>query len=279
MTEGGFLAKAIDWLKNKVAPFGVIYIALIGIFAVAELQRREKLLAVVVERETAVSAALAALNTTNDPSAESKRASLDKERATLAGLHARLVTLIIVGPPQQATGPSGTLKGIACDLTAMDDPTIVCAASSTARKSSLREIAATLALKRAAEERSSGDVFAVLVIVAAVGGALIRLYLPNHEAKAPFRSVLRGIGGGIVCYLCISGGGLPLARVDSAVVSSPASGALLGLLAGMFSTKVFELLSDQVESWFEKLSPALKRGGDDAPTDGERSAAKSDEHA
>jgi len=237
---------------------GIVYIALIGIFAIEELQRRQKFHSIVTEREGEVTAALAALGSASDSTSVAKRTELEGTRKKLAAIHARLVALIVVGPAQR--GPSGILKGISCDLAALGDSSIRCPTESPGAFSSPREIAATIALKRMAEQRSSGDVFAVLIIVAAVGGAPIRLYLPGRNEADAFRTVFRAIGGGIVCFLVISGGSFQLPGISTTALTNPATGSLRGLLAGMFSTKVFAFLSTLVDSWFEKLASKKTNG-------------------
>jgi hypothetical protein len=178
----------------------------------------------------------------------------------------RLVSLILGGTIQRADGPPGTLKEILCEFTVIRNGEIRC--GEIMEGWSVRNVAATLALKRAFEQRASGDVFALLIIISSVGGALIRLYLPGEDERDAFRTIFRAIGGGIVCYLAIRGENLPFGEPNMTTftnpfggssmtaLTNPATASLLGLLAGMFSTKVFKLLSDVIDSWFDKLTPS-----------------------
>jgi hypothetical protein len=230
----------------------VVYIAMIGVFAIEELQRREKLVAMMTARETEVTSAIAAITSSQADDAAALRAALEGERHQLHALRVRLTALIIGG----TSGPKGAVKAILCGLAQTKNADMTCDEVHPEGWSA-RELSATLVLKRVSEQRSSGDIFAVLVIVAAIGGALIKLYLDDSKTEPPaFRPVLRAIGGGIVCYLVISGGTIPFNGTSVTSATTPATGALYGLLAGMFATKVFELVTALVENWVEKLKPA-----------------------
>ncbi|MFO0570967.1 MAG: hypothetical protein U0263_35360 [Polyangiaceae bacterium] len=245
-------------LGRFLRAFGIIYIALIGVFAIEELQRREKVLATINARERELGADLATLGSAQGDQAIGKRASLESEARILRALRVRTTALILGGAVHTANGIPGTVKAILCEYSATASAEIRCGGSD-AKWWSARELAATAVLKRAAEQRSSGDVFAVLIIVAAVGGALIRFYLPGEEESDWFRKVFRAIGGGTVCYLALAGGSVPFEGTDMHTFTSPPTAALLGLLSGMFSTKVFKLLSDLVDSWMDRVTPARSK--------------------
>ncbi len=248
-------ARMRRWPGRLIRGFAIVYIALIGILAIEELQRRDKVLALLTARENELAAALAPNTNADDP----RRLELEKERREIQGLRARTTTLIVGGSIQPKTRP---LKDILCELTKVRASSVTCDVDD-AHRDRFRDFLAEVALKRTAEQRSSGDVFAFLIVIAAIGGALIRLYLPGedeHDRKDDaFRRVLRATGGGVVCYLAITGGSIPLSGTSMTAYTSPATGALLGLLAGMFSTKVFQLLSSVVDTWVGKLMPADKR--------------------
>src|SRR5262245_17609470 len=123
-----------DKVLRILRGLGIVYIALVGIFAIEELQRRERLLGVIANREGEVAALLAGpigaqapLATPErrgaDPAAAllanpvdsqapqvpSHRRALADERVRLQGLRVRLVSLILGGTIQRAEGPPGTL--------------------------------------------------------------------------------------------------------------------------------------------------------------------------
>ncbi|WP_437573790.1 hypothetical protein [Sorangium sp. So ce887] len=241
------------WTWRVLRGLAIIYIAFIGILAIEELQRREKVLAVLTARDNEIAAALAVMGDDRGEASNPQKEVLDRERTKLQGLKARMTTLILGGSMRPNTRP---LKEILCELAATRSVEVTCDGQEQDR---LRDLAAALFLKRTAEQRSSGDVFAVLIVVAAVGGALVRLYLPGEyehdEHDDAFRTVFRAIGGGIVCYLALSGGSIPFSGTNLTAYTSPATGSLLGFLSGMFSTKVFLLLSSVVDSWVGKLMP------------------------
>lgn len=241
-------------LEHLFRGVGIAYIALIGIFAIEELQRREKVLATIIQRQVEVAAALSMLNTAQGDAAVNRRTTLEREAAALRGLHGRTTALILGGAIRPEKGPPGTIKAVLCELTALASPEITCG-NPQAEAWSLREILATVALKRPAEQRSSGDVFAVLIIVAALGGALISLYLDGESDSDWVRKLFRAVGGGTVCYLALTAGTVPFTSASLTTFGSPAMGSLLGLLSGMFSTKVFQLLSNVVDSWLTKVTP------------------------
>jgi hypothetical protein len=121
-----------------------------------------------------------------------------------------------------------------------------------------------MTLKELSERSASGAIFAVLVITAALGGALVQLSVTwdesktvswTHTAASVAYTLSRAAGGGIVCYLAIDGGSLPLSAADLLRYNSPATGSLAGFLAGMFSDKVFRLLSQLVDAFVARITP------------------------
>ncbi|WP_437477106.1 hypothetical protein WME75_27610 [Sorangium sp. So ce1014] len=246
------------WTGRVLRGLAIIYIAIIGILAIEELQRREKVLAVLTARDKELAAALAVMGDDRGEASNTQKEVLDRERTKLQGLKARITTLILGGSIRPNTRP---LKEILCELAATRSVEVTCDGQ---EQDGLRDLAAALFLKRTAEQRSSGDVFAVLIVVAAIGGAavsgaLVRLYLPGEyehdEHDDAFRTLFRAVGGGIVCYLALSGGCIPFSGTNLTAYTTPATGSLLGFLSGMFSTKVFLLLSSMVDSWVGKLMP------------------------
>jgi hypothetical protein len=231
---------------------GIVYIAAIGIFAIEELQRREETRALLRARVSDIAAAVVAVGNGPDSQTAAKRAELERELARTHDLERRLTALIVSGSVRTAAMREGSLRQIICEFTTIDRPTGQCDLG----RGTVRDVFGYLVLKRPAESTASGDILAILVVVAALGGALVRLYLPGAEREDSFRMVMRAIGGGVVCYLAISGGTLVPTDVGLTTVKSPATASLLGFLSGMFATRVFELISDLVDSWIVKLSPA-----------------------
>jgi hypothetical protein len=232
---------------------GIVYIAAIGIFAIEELKRRESTLELLKEREKDVAAALATLGGAAGPNAEKRRDELERQQATLRDLRTRLTALMLGGSVKSEGVAQSTVRQILCELTFVEKEHANCPEGTRGLD---RDIAATIVLKRPAEKTASGDVFAVLMIVASIGGALVRLYLPGGSEENAFRTIMQAIGGGIVCYLAVAGGALSLAELGVKSLSSPGTASLLGLLSGMFATKVFQLLSDIVDSGIAKLGPS-----------------------
>jgi hypothetical protein len=260
------------YLARLARGFAVAYIALIGILAIEELQRRDKVLALISARQNEVAAGLALLGSSQEARVAEQRATLEQQRSKLHALRTRVTSLILVGPLRPEKKAPVDLKLISCQLAELDDPTLSCREADDAvtladmpLREALRQGAALLFLKRTAERTASGDVFAILVVVAAIGGALIRLYLPGREKTDEMRAMFRAIGGGTVCYLVLSGGSIPFAGTNMTMYTSPAMGSLLGLLAGMFSTRVFKLLSDGVDAWSRKLTPRAELPATTAP--------------
>jgi hypothetical protein len=290
--------------KRILRAAGIVYIALIGIFAIEELQRREDALKVLERREATVAASLAILGSPSlggaaNPATEELRTQHAQELRLLAGLRARLTALILSGAIRTSTAKVDTIRAIQCELAAFTNPMLRCdrldgssAPVLTSRAPPplappaaavpspppllaavverpvaepkdavpppdplgvVTEFWAQLFLKRTVERAATGDVFAVLILTAAVGGALIVGYLPS--TKDPLRSaaILRALGGGVVCYLVLTAGKTPFTGADLASYKSPGAGTLLGLLAGMFSTRVFDTLSKLVDRWMDRL--------------------------
>jgi hypothetical protein len=105
---------------------------------------------------------------------------------------------------------------------------------------------------------------AILIVTASIGGALITLSLKKTRTESPLRTVLRAIGGGIVCYLAVDGGSIPLNVGDVSNIASPATASLYGLLAGMFSERGFGLLSDIVDAFLSRLTPSRENSPEDS---------------
>jgi uncharacterized protein YidB (DUF937 family) len=241
--------RRLHWLMSIGT---VTYIALIGIFAIEEIKARDDTLALLSGQQREVASDLAfALP------ASTRHQDLERRRDTLAALRARLEVLIIDGAVPIRNGRPGTLKEILCELALTDDPHVNCPVENeTAWTAST--VIPHLLLKYLSEESATGAVLAVLIITAAFGGALIRMSLESPEPDGKrilLRTLLRAIGGGIVCYLIVVGGNLPIAGAGLQNASGPATASLLGLLAGMFSNKVFELLSELVDAFVDKVRP------------------------
>lgn len=238
----------------------VVYIALIGAMAIEELERREQALKLIEERVETAAMALAAL----DPAGadDVRRKLLVREAASLRRLEVQTRALILGGPVTFVGRDRATVKQILCELAALEEPDATCVEPRVASWW-LREAITTAVLKRPAESTASGNIFAILVLVAAAGGALVRLYLPDHDESDAYRTVLRALGGGMVCYLAVSGGSLPLTDAGVTAHTSAATASLLGFLSGMFATRVFQLLSDVVDRWMDRLTP--RRDAEEAP--------------
>lgn len=87
------------------------------------------------------------------------------------------------------------------------------------------------------------------------------------RTESPLRTVLRAMGGGIVCYLAVDGGSIPLNVGDVSKIANPATASLYGLLAGMFSERVFRLLSDLVDAFLSRLTPSREPAAEASRTE------------
>jgi hypothetical protein len=230
----------------------VTYIAIIGIAAIEELKARTNATTELQRRQNEVLLALS-----NQSLTDSRRAALEDEQQTLARLRRRLDILIMAGAsPVGAATQAGPLKGILCEWAEEADSRIIC----TGRNAS-ESLLARIALLPLSERSPSGSVLAVLIVTAAVGGALVRLSFGSESDPDALRSLLRAVGGGIVCYLAIGGNNLLISSTDLARYSSPATASLAGFLSGMFSDRVFLLVSELVEALVAKMRPRLERVG------------------
>lgn len=253
---------ATNWVGRVLTQLGmlalIIWIALIGIFAIEQIKVRDGLLRRIAARENEIASQKAMRS--SSPGAEQRSREgdpLDEEVAELRGIKERLTALILTG----SMTTRGSLPEIECDLVKLESnarPT-----STTPLKcldedeEKMEWIPRVITLQTLEERSASGALFAVLVITAALGGAVIRLSLDRDRQldTQTVRSVLRAIGGGIVCYLVLDGGKFPFSSFDLTSYTSPATGSLLGLLAGMFSDRVFRLLSDLVDAFVARLTP------------------------
>jgi hypothetical protein len=235
----------VRWVAYTLA---VTYIAIIGIAAIEELKARTNATTELQRRENEVLLALS-----NQSLAESRRASLENEQRTLARLHRRLDILIMDGAsPVASTTQAGSLKGVLCEWAAEGDSRIVCIGGSAIASES---VLARIALLPLSERSPSGSVLAVLIVTAAVGGALVRLSFGSESDRNALRTLLRAVGGGIACYLAIGGNNLLLSSTDIAKYSSPATASFAGFLSGMFSDRVFLLVSELVDALVSKIRP------------------------
>jgi hypothetical protein len=240
---------AIRVLGHAVLLALIIWIALIGIFAIEEIKSREGMLRVIMARQAELSAKQLAL-VGNDMTILEKAKALEVTASKLERLRQRTSGLMLVGSVIE----SGTLPDIACELFQIQG-TATCRAPSEYR-SAMRQVA----LQPLTAKGSNGALFAVLVITASLAGAVIRLSLEwdLNEKTTPFATIPRAIGGGIVCYLVLGGGKFPLSSLDVSGFTDASTGSLCGLLAGMFSDKVFYLLKDLFAAFVERLTPAKK---------------------
>lgn len=222
----------------------VTYIGMIGIMAIEELDGRDETMRVLLAEEARVGTEAAAMG--------SERT---KELKALRGLRQHLVALVVSGALDQPKRRH-TLREIHCDLVKLRSSQTVCPPPE-ARSLSDRAVqgAATFFLKELSARSGSGQILGVLVLTASIGGALIALSLRRTRTESALRTVLRAMGGGIVCYLAVDGGSVPLTAADAATSTHPATASLYGLLAGMFSERVFRLLSDLVDAFLARIRP------------------------
>jgi hypothetical protein len=251
------------WVTSIVT---VVYIAMIGIFAIEEINSRDATARLLVVRQTEVLGRLAqgsnggaggAPGTDGSKDQPAKKdPALERERKRLEELQTRLAILITDGAA--SLGTSATLRGILCELDKIDEEQPICPAAERPTSGFDKTVAflSTFFLKDLGAENATGAILAILIVTAAFGGALIQLSL-DRDGEDILRTCLRAIGGGIVCYLVVVGGGVPLATVDLEKPSNPATASLLGLLSGMFSNKLFQLVSDFVEAFVKKVTPNL----------------------
>jgi hypothetical protein len=248
----------------------IAWIALIGIFAIEQIKVRDNLLRGIaaMETETATRKGLLQAGSDGQPSAEER--ALDEQLVELGLIKQRLTALILTGEMTSR----GSLPSIECDLVQLRRG--VGAAQPPARPpveclgdDALHGFARTLTLQPLTERAASGALFAILVITAALGGAVIGISLERRRQSTPelMKTMLRAVGGGIVCYLVLDGGKFPFSSVEVTEYTNPATGSLLGLLAGMFSDRVFTLLRDVVFAFIERLTPRKTgpRSGEEAP--------------
>ena len=223
----------------------VIYIALIGIFAIEEINSREGASKLLAAQQTEILGRLA-----QSPNDE----ALKTDRAKLLDLQTRLAILVTDGAG--ALGTPATLKAILCELDKIHERNPICPVPEIAPTAYDKVVTffASVLLEPLGARSGTGEILAILIVTAAFGGALIRLSLDN-DGEPIARTCLRAIGGGIVCYLVLVGGAVPLATVDFVKPSSPATASLIGLLSGMFSNKLFHLVSDFVDAFVTKVTP------------------------
>lgn len=223
----------------------VTYIALIGIFAIEELNGRDETLRVLLAEEARLGV----------EGLREEEGRLNELKA-LRALRQSVVALVVSGAIDQPGGTL-TLREIQCQLVQLRNDKITCPEP---RKISLRDQiiqwAARFFLKELSATAGSGQILALLIVTASIGGALITLSLKQTRTESPLRTVLRAMGGGIVCYLAVDGGSIPLNVGDVSRIANPATASLYGLLAGMFSERVFRLLSDLVDAFLSRLTPS-----------------------
>ncbi len=243
-----------DWLW-WLRLVGVAYIALIGIFAIEEINGRNETMRIILAEEARVSA----------EAVGSSRAESAQELKALREVRHKLVALIVSGAQN-----GETLKELQHDLVMVHVGSPPPAKSNNGWSDGIVAFLAKVLLKDLSAIAGSGQILGVLVITASVGGALVTLSLRRKRDEEGLRTVIRAIGGGIVCYLAIDGGTIPLSPSDVAVTTHAATASLYGFLAGMFSERVFRLLSDLVDAFLSRITPAVQRqlgAADPARTD------------
>lgn len=234
----------------------VTYIALIGIFAIEELNGRDETLRVLLAEE-------ARLGVEGLRDGESHL----KELKELRGLRQSIVALVVSGAVDQARGTL-TLREIQCQLVKLRKVELTCPEpSETSLRGQLIQWTARFFLKELSATAGSGQVLAILIVTASIGGALITLSLKKTRIESPLRTVLRAMGGGIVCYLAVDGGSIPLNMGDVSKIANPATASLYGLLAGMFSERVFRLLSDLVDAFLSRITPSRENAPEASQTE------------
>lgn len=227
----------------------VIYIALIGIFAIEELNGRDETLRVLLAEEARLGV-------------ERIREDKDqlKELDTLRGLRQSVVALVVSGAVDQ-TGGALTLREVQCQMVQLRKQKITCPEpQEDSPIAKTIRVASWVLLKELSATAGSGRILAVLIVVASIGGALVTLSLTQDRKENTLRTIVRAMGGGIVCYLAVNGGSIPLSIGDVSKIANPATASLYGFLAGMFSERVFRLLSDVVDVFLSRLTPS--RGTD-----------------
>ncbi|MDC8449554.1 MAG: hypothetical protein LV473_14495 [Nitrospira sp.] len=196
------------WLSLSL----VTYIALIGIFAIEELNGRDETLRVLLAEEARLGV----------EGLRDEKGHLNELKA-LRGLRQSVVALVVSGAVDQPGGTL-TLREIQCQLVKLRNDEITCPEPpETSMRGQLIQWASRFFLKELSATAGSGQVLAILIVTASVGGALITLSLKRTRTESPLRTVLRAMGGGIVCYLAVDGGSIPLNVGDVSRIATPAT--------------------------------------------------------
>jgi hypothetical protein len=230
------ISKWARFRRGSLVVMLVSYITLIGVFAIEELDSRSEMMRVLMAEEVRLSS-------------DGLRGD---ELAKIRVLRKRLTALSIAG--SRSHWP-GTLIQIEDEhLGGMPHH----APPKAVTMKDHLSLISNILLIPLHQESSSGQVFAILVIVAAIGGALIRLSLDSNwefEWSVVVGGLLRGIGGGAVCYLVINGGKMPLTILDANSAGNPSTASFLGFLSGMFADQLFKFLRDLFQRLLDRLLP------------------------
>lgn len=230
-----------SWLGFAAVALLVIYIAVIGVFAIEQIEQRKDTLARIQAKRVGVLELKAMAGLV--PGSEEAH-SIDRSLKHLESLQARLIGLVSVGTMTN----DGVLPKIACELVRHDAPHQRCEDPRSREwcKFFMGELI---------EITANGPLLAFLVIVAALGGGALRLSFQDDLPHGQRRwRLVRSVGGGLVCYVALNGRAVPSTLLlDTALAADPARWSLIGLLVGMFANRVFEVISAGAEAFLKKL--------------------------
>ena len=92
---------------------------------------------------------------------------------------------------------------------------------------------------------ASRRMYAHLIILSSIMGCIIQYF--RGDQHAPIKTIVTGVGAGVVCYLAIDAGQMDILLSNKIDTTHTTSSILLGFLAGIFSNHVYEIVEHTIK--------------------------------
>lgn len=92
---------------------------------------------------------------------------------------------------------------------------------------------------------ASARMYAFLIICASVIGAIVQYF--RGDRHEPMKTIVTGVGAGIVCYLLIDSGNVGTFLPNSKSSWHPSTGILMGFLSGIFSNHIYSVIEKAIK--------------------------------
>lgn len=246
--------------KSVILLSAAVYITVIGIDALGEITKRQKLMDIINSRCNLINSELVNLD---KEKADGRKAEL---ACLLESLEMRKEELTLLAVDGSAAG--GVIaRNISNSLICKSELCKInrhCLSAHCADKFKQEYTCFDkLILKHIIDRTNSDLLLLYLILCASVLGSTVDSVRTDDSTM--ILTFADGIGAGIVCFLAIKSGSISSFVTGEDALQNPYFNSFIGFLGGVFSTYVFDALRRIAKTFFEKINPGGPGGSSDSP--------------